>query len=645
MKMMHKGNSWLFMIVIVMVAAVCCPAAAGKNSSLRYFKIQVVDDSTGRGVPLVELRTVNNIRYYTDSNGIVAFDEPGLMDTEVFFFVDSHGYELPKDGFGYRGTRLKTTVGGSATIKIHRLNIAERLYRVTGQGIYRDSILTGHDVPLKHPVINGLVLGQDSVFACIYHDRLFWMWGDTSRPSYPLGNFGMSGAVSDMPGLGGLDPSLGVDLEYYVGPDGFSRKMCPLKEPGLVWLDGLVTVQDPQGNERMVAKFARLKGLAETLERGLMVFDDATETFRPIVRGSLDLLPYTNTGHAFRVDVEGLPYYYFTSPSPMSVRLRVRAGWEDVTDPNCYEILTALARPSSADWIRFDELLASKSWTKAAAIESLEREAKGVRVYDIESGKEVLPHNGTVYYNGYRRRWIGIFVQQFGESSNLGEVWYAEADTPVGPWCYARKIVTHNKYSFYNPKQHPFFDKDSGRVIFFEGTYSHTFSGSPETATPYYDYNQIMYRLNLDDSRLVMPSPVYEIHGEDGRRRYLLREDIEKENKWEIVESVPFCAIEPGRISNDLVPIYAKEGRLTLERPDDSAKPCFYTLPSDSTDDNSCVVSLYEYHNTDSDQDRYNSDPSLREQGWIRAGMPLCKVWKSPPAPQLIDRKAKPASS
>jgi len=33
------------------------------------FRIQVVDDQTGRGVPLVELATVNQIRSYTDSNG------------------------------------------------------------------------------------------------------------------------------------------------------------------------------------------------------------------------------------------------------------------------------------------------------------------------------------------------------------------------------------------------------------------------------------------------------------------------------------------------------------------------------------------------------------------------------------------------
>lgn len=35
------------------------------------FCIRVVDSETGRGVPLVELKTVNDIRYYTDSAGSI----------------------------------------------------------------------------------------------------------------------------------------------------------------------------------------------------------------------------------------------------------------------------------------------------------------------------------------------------------------------------------------------------------------------------------------------------------------------------------------------------------------------------------------------------------------------------------------------
>src|SRR5687768_881469 len=101
------------------------------------FKITVIDAQTRRGVPLVELRTTHETRYYTDSNGVVAFDEPGLLGQDVFFTVKSHGYEFPADGFGTRGKALRTTPGDDATLEINRLNAAERLYRVTGAGIYR----------------------------------------------------------------------------------------------------------------------------------------------------------------------------------------------------------------------------------------------------------------------------------------------------------------------------------------------------------------------------------------------------------------------------------------------------------------------------------------------------------------------------
>ena len=151
-----------------------------------------MDEQTGRGVPLVELRTVNNIALWTDSNGIIAFDEPGLMDQDVYFHVRSRGYEYPKDGFGNRGVKLKPTKGSSATIKIKRLNFAERLYRVTGEGIYRDSVLAGQAVPVQKPVLNGQVMGQDTVVATRYRGKIYWFWGDTERVSYPLGNFAAS---------------------------------------------------------------------------------------------------------------------------------------------------------------------------------------------------------------------------------------------------------------------------------------------------------------------------------------------------------------------------------------------------------------------------------------------------------------------
>src|SRR5262245_35410098 len=92
------GANMSAVVLLGMLLAADAAPAAGK-----YFKITVVDEETGRGVPLVELRTVNQLRYYTDSNGVVAFHEPGLMGQPVFFSVGSHGYEFAKDGFGFRG--------------------------------------------------------------------------------------------------------------------------------------------------------------------------------------------------------------------------------------------------------------------------------------------------------------------------------------------------------------------------------------------------------------------------------------------------------------------------------------------------------------------------------------------------------------
>jgi len=632
----------------------------------KYFKIQVVDRLTGRGVPLVQLRTTGNIRYYTDSSGIVAFHEPGLMDTEVFLFVESHGYEFPKDGFGFHGKKLRTSPGSSVTLKIDRINIAERLYRVTGQGIYSDSLLTGHPVPLKHPVLNAQVAGQDSVYTCIYQGRLFWLWGDTNRPSYPLGHFATAGAFSDLPGKGGLDPSVGVNLEYFVDENGFSRPVARLREKGLVWLDGLMTVEDRQGQERLIAKHARLKDLGNVLERGLMVFNDAAGSFERLVRSGPDFQPYNNSGHPFAVNVDGQKYYYFPTQFPLSVRMRVRAEWDHIIDPNRYDVLTSQKPTEPCRWIRAGELTNDDATQMPSLIEALKEKKENTHLYDIISGKKIIPHGGSVYFNAYRNKWIMITVQQFGDSSLLGEVWYAEADTPVGPWVYARKIVTHNKYSFYNPQHHPYFDQDGGRIVYFEGTYTTTFSGPAETATPRYDYNQIMYRLDLADPRLVLPVPVYQVKNEPvgwansvlptrnekacatSCTPYLmLRDGVEKADMWNAIQSIPFFAVEPERASDDLIPIYTVQNertvRLTAKHPDENASPLFYALLADyPATENPQVVSLHEYHHLETGQYRYSTDPASRQKGLKRNKSPLCRVWKAPPGSLLLDRKAKP---
>src|SRR5436190_868819 len=116
------------------------------------FEIEVVDEATARGVPMVELETMDNQIYVTDSAGRVAFNEPGQMGVPIYFSMRTHGYDLPMDGFGFTGKRLTPQAGGRATIRIKRRNIAERIARLTGQGIYRDSVLLGEKVPLAEPL-------------------------------------------------------------------------------------------------------------------------------------------------------------------------------------------------------------------------------------------------------------------------------------------------------------------------------------------------------------------------------------------------------------------------------------------------------------------------------------------------------------
>src|SRR5262249_42584811 len=316
----------------------------------KCFKITVVDEETGRGVPLVELRTVNDIRLVTDSNGIVAFHEPGLMNQKVFFHVASHGYEFPKDGFGYRGRALPVSAGGSAELKIKRINLAERLYRVTGAGIYRDSLLVGARVPLRRPVLNGLVLGSDSVVNAIYSGKLYWFWGDTNQAAYPLGNFNVPGAVSLLPGKGGPDPERGGDPDYFLDGKGFARPMAPLPGKGPTWINGLVVLRPRDGRERMFAAYVKVRGFLEIYERGLAEFNEDKQQFEKVVQFPLDA-PAHPGGHPFLHTVDGVEYVYFATPYPL---VRVRADADSLRDPDCYEAFTCLEEGTRAEQGRLD---------------------------------------------------------------------------------------------------------------------------------------------------------------------------------------------------------------------------------------------------------------------------------------------------
>jgi len=557
-----------------------------------YFKISVIDDATGRGVPLVELKTTSDVRYYTDSNGIIAFYEPGLMNKEVYFHVRSHGYEFPTDGLGNRGKTLKPTRGGSALLRIKRINIAERLYRITGEGIYRDSFLVGQTVPTAQSLLNGQVTGQDSVLVTPYKGRLYWFWGDTSRVSYALGNFGSSGATSELPGNGGLDPSVGVDLTYFVDGSGFSKPMCPLPGGGLVWMFWLVTVPDDSGTDRLVAGYSRIKDLGEAYERVIGVFNDKTETFEPLARPETSLKEPTLAAHPFRGSAAGEDYFFFAGRRLFT---RIKADLKHLTDPKTYESFTPLTLGSNFDkgvsqLDRSSDGRLRYSWKADTDFVNYERQQELIaagkmkpdealwQLLDSDTGEAITASPGSVFWNNFRKRWV-MFLER------SGQVWYAEGDTFLGPWVYAKKIVTHDRYSFYNVTQHPYFDQDRGRLVYFEGTYTDAFA-SPPDITPRYNYNQIMYRLALDDPRLFLPAPVYLVRPGNGAASLQLRETVESNQIWSKVEAVPFFAVPPDRKREGLIPIFGRTekgstvlGTAPPAGASEQNPPLFYALP------------------------------------------------------------------
>jgi len=503
-------------IIAAFALALAAFALPDKPAPARPFAVTVVDGRTGRGIPLVELRTVNEVRYVTDSAGVAAVVEPGLEGQAIYFHVRSHGYEFPADGFGYRGKALTVAAGGSARLEVRRLNVAERLYRVTGAGIYRDSLLCGLPTPTREPALNARVMGSDSVQTARHRGKLYWFWGDTNRPDYPLGNFHVPGATSDLPGQGGLDPFVGVDLHYFKAPDGFAAETARMPGDGPTWVFGLAPVVDDDGREVLAAGYSKIRGGMQTYEHGVVAFDPDAGRFRKVATLPLDA-PVRPAGAAFRLRDGGEDYVYYAEPFPLT---RVPARLSALADPRQYQAFTCLATGSRLDRPEVDrgpDGRARYAWRADAPAVGPAEQQRLIRdgllkpdealigLRDAETGKPVLAHRGSVSWNAYRGRWVAVVTESGGGPSFLGEVWYAEADTPLGPWADARKVVTHDRYSFYNPVQHPEFSTQNGRMIYFEGTYTATFSGNPDP-TPRYDYNQIMYRLDLDDPRLNLPA-------------------------------------------------------------------------------------------------------------------------------------------
>ena len=537
-----------------------------------YFRITVIDEATGRGVPAVKLTTMHAAVYHTDSAGVIAFHEPGLIGQLVHFEVETDGYTVIKDGSGGpKGVTFKIAPGECGVVRMQRQLAAQRLYRITGADIYRDSLLLGDEAPVKEPLLNAMVTGQDSTLVTRYKDRLFWAWGDTCSPRFSNHwNFKVTCATSPLPGNGTLDPDKGIDLTYFTKEDGFTKQMAPLPGGYLYWLWGMISLKDETGRERLFSSFMRIQpgnlvgdrlvhddeekekkpGKPETstekekkknwpsfsiVGHGVVEFNDEKEIFESVWEREMET-PVINFGHPFRHRENGTDYIYYPPAWP---NVRVKADVASLMDPDSFEGFTCLKEGCKFDgtaeqldrapdgslrysWKTKTSPIGPRELNKLAEAGHIKPEEGWARFRETETGAFIGSQHNTVNWNAYRERWIMI-TGQAGGTSPLGEILYAEGDTPLGPWVYTQKIVTHDNYSFYNPCHHPHSDKDGGRVIYFEGTYTRSFTTNP-VGTPRYNYNQIMYKMDLEDPRLFVPVPVYCLAGE--ANAYRTKKDV-----------------------------------------------------------------------------------------------------------------------
>lgn len=429
--------------------------------------IEVVEKGSGWPVPLVQLRTVNQVRFVSDNAGRIAFDLPELMGREIWFEVIGHSYEVPKDGFGYRGVRLRPIPGGKLRVEVTRTLPAKRLGRITGSGLFGESQKLG----LEPRGDESGVMGCDSIQNARYRGRLFWVWGDTLVPGYPLGIFDCSGATTSLQPLERFQPPIRLPYHYFTNASGAPRGVAPMKGEGPTWLSGLVTVPDENGQEQLVASFVKVQGFLDVYQRGLCVWNDRQGVFDPVRvlwnKGEgqpTPAVPLIPEGHAVTWrDSAGRAWILMGNPFPT---FRCPATFEAWKDPSTWQAISPPTRLSSA-----------------------------------ADGTAVVPHSGGMAWNSFRKRWVAVFLQSAGKPSSHGELWYAEAPEPTGPWGSAVKIVSHSNYTFYNPSLHPEFTPEGSPILLFEGTYTELFANHA-IPTARHDYNQILYRLDLDDPAL-----------------------------------------------------------------------------------------------------------------------------------------------
>lgn len=525
----------------------CVGLHCAKTESLNneYFRISVLDGATGRGVPLVQLRTGNYISLWSDNAGNIAFNEPGMMDQPVFFSVLSDGYNftggiLPepiKDD--PRGTDpgivLFTARGGNSTLFLNRTQIAQRMYRLTGGGRWRDTLLSGAALPPqaqgdRATIDPGGVLGQDSVLTAVYKGQVYWMFGDSacarSARADNCDSYGMYtvGATSCLPLLEGktgsasciTDPPVLDYINEIQGGFLHMRPMMPIPpKKRNSWAGGLTVVRRGTPDESFFAHYYKPSNGGGSADpdpiEGIAKWNDSARHFEPVsVWPQADNCPGLGQTVQQLSPTDAKSGYVYYAGSGVDVRVPDTLVAVGAHSCSSFEI-----RYENGSWHRIGHHSSSSSRPSSSS-------------YSSGAPSRAAPYSppewlgsGSVNWNTWAQRYVFLAA---GDTSALhqsagGSMHIAFSWTLDGPWVNGTRIGDHNISggSCYNGLQLPSLDAEGGRIVHIACTYTAMWSNTIvrpwvwstclfglggehqdcSPVVPRYEYNNLVYRVDL----------------------------------------------------------------------------------------------------------------------------------------------------
>ena len=446
-----------------------------------YFGVRVVDSSSGRGIPAARVSVLHWLDQWSDSLGYVAFQEPALATpTQLFVTVESDNYDK-------LAVSLNASLGRSLSLQLRRQLPAERLYRVTGPGIFRDAVLLGAKLPPAAAAVAASdsdlshgIAGQDAMISAQFRDKIVLSFGDTRSASDGAGQTMTSNALAPTQAFSRERILDGLPLSYSLSPSGETRPSLPLHvsersvcEFGMPFArkgtnDSSVEIGALSATSRglFVVFTKRPRGNmgpswadCTTCCWGIARYDIDTRVYRPQVLFPLKspMFGRVTASQSLVTTEDGVERIYFTVQKPI-VRVAV----------------SAIANLSA-----FEEVAVASPFT------------------DQDINRAAVTHVASA----------GLFVMiAEGREPRMGDILAATAKSLAGPWSSLCRIassnLTHN--ALYNPSIHTTINGSSGAEIIWSATLSDGYTTNSVhkqdgLTVPRYNYEVIMHRVRLDD--------------------------------------------------------------------------------------------------------------------------------------------------